>query len=433
MLANISAESFWRRADQHLLYFGCDFAKFVPDRAEGVWLFDREGRRMLDFTSGQMSSILGHSHPEILATIHEAASKLDHTFSGMVSEPVVTLAEKLAEQAPGLPKMVFLSTGSESNEAAIKLAKTVTGKWEIASFTRGYHGVTAGAGAATFKIGRSGVGPLSPGYYAIPEPNAYNPRFPNVDWRSELDEAFDHLDRISTGNLAAFIAEPILSSGGIIDLPPGYLAALKEHCERRQMLLILDEAQTGLGRTGTMFAFQRDGILPDIMTLSKTLGAGMALAAVMTTDEIATAAKAKDFFFFTTHINDPLPAAVGIKVLEIVVRDRLASRAKTAGDRLSEGLLRLKQRHRAIGDLRGRGLLQGIEFKTQGTRTAASISNEVTEAAHSLGLAANMVRSGTSNGVIRLAPPLIIKDEEIDEGLKILDQAITSVLASPQN
>jgi 2,2-dialkylglycine decarboxylase (pyruvate) len=422
------AERFWERANRHLLYYGTDFTKFVPARAQGSWLYDAAGRRMLDFTSGQMSAILGHSHPEIVETMREASGKLDHLFSAMVSEPVVGLAEKLAEQAPDLPHAMFLSTGSESNEAAIKLAKTVTGKWEIVAFTRGYHGITAGAAAATFKIGRSGQGPLPQGYHAIPAPNAYKPRFANVDWRAELDDAFDHIDKTSTGSLAAFIAEPILSSGGVIDLPLGYLAALKKHCEKRGMLLILDEAQTGLGRTGTMFAFQRDGVSPDIMTLSKTLGAGMALAAVMASDAVAKAAAEKKFFFYTTHVNDPLPAAVAIKVLEIVVRDKLADRAKVAGDRLAAGLLAIKQRYPAVGDVRGRGLMRGLEFTDFAGRDATDISNAATNAALEHGLAANIVRSGTSGGVMRIAPPLTVTDAEIDEGVHLLDRAIASVL-----
>ena len=180
-----------------------------------------------------MSAILGHSHPEVVATVRQAVGELDHLFSAITSEPVVALAEKLAQQVPQLPKVMLLSTGGESNEAAIKLAKTVTGKWEIVAFSKSYHGVTAAAAAATFKIGRGGVGPLAPGYFSIPAPNAYRPRFVGVDWRQELDDAFAQVDGQCTGNLAAFIAEPILSSGGVIDLPPGYLAALKQHCEAR--------------------------------------------------------------------------------------------------------------------------------------------------------------------------------------------------------
>lgn len=196
------------------------------------------------------------------------------------------------------------------------------------------------------------------------------------------------------------------------------------------MLLILDEAQTGLGRTGTMFAFQRDGVSPDILTLSKTLGAGMALSAVMTTDEVSAVADERKFFFYTTHVNDPLPAAVGLKVLEIVQRDRLAERATQAGERLAAGLLRLKQRHPSVGDVRGRGLLRGIEFTNVGSRDATSISNAVTEAAMDIGLAANLVRSGTSGGTMRIAPPLTVTDAELDEGLDLLDRAIGSVVGA---
>ncbi len=417
------------RANRHLLHYGCDFARFVPVRAEGCWLYDAGGNKMLDFTSGQMSSILGHSHPEIHATVKQASGTLDHLFSAMISEPVVALAEQLSAEQPELSKTMFLSTGGEANECAIKLAKTVTGKWEIVTFTKSYHGVTAGSAAATFKVGRQGVGPLAPGYYAIPAPNAFKPRFAGVSWKQELDDAFEQIDAQCTGNLAAFIGEPILSSGGVIDLPEGYLAALKEHCERRGMLLILDEAQTGLGRTGTMFAFQRDGVVPDILTLSKTLGAGMALSAVMTTDRVAKVADERNFFFYTTHVNDPLPAAVGLKVLEIVKRDKLIERARVAGDKLAQGLLRLKQRHACIGDVRGRGLLRGLEFTAVGGRDATGISNAVTEASLDVGLAANIVRSGTSGGTMRIAPPLIVTDEELDEGLSLLDKAITRVVA----
>ena len=194
------------------------------------------------------------------------------------------------------------------------------------------------------------------------------------------------------------------------------------------MLLILDEAQTGLGRTGTMFAFERDGVVPDIMTLSKTLGAGMPLSAVMTSDRIAAIADERQFFFYTTHVNDPLPAAVGLKVLEIVIRDDLAGRARVAGERLAAGLSALKQRHECIGDVRGRGLMRGIEFTGFGGRDATALSNAVTVAALGLGLAANLVRSGTSGGVMRVAPPLTVSDEEIDQGLLLLDRAIGTVV-----
>jgi 2,2-dialkylglycine decarboxylase (pyruvate) len=190
------------------------------------------------------------------------------------------------------------------------------------------------------------------------------------------------------------------------------------------MLLILDEAQTGIARTGQMFGFSRDGVVPDILTLSKTLGAGLPLSAMMTSDAIAAEADKLGFLFYTTHVNDPLPAAVGSKVLEIVLRDRLTDRAAVSGARLRSGLDLLKQRHACVGDVRGRGLLLGLEFVASGGMSASQISDAVTDAATLLGLSANIVRVGSSGGVMRIAPPLTVSDEEIDLGLELLEHAI---------
>ena len=421
-------DAFWSRARRHMLRFGGDFAPFVPVRAEGSFLYDAQNRRVLDFTSGQMSAILGHCHPEIVETVRSSIGRLDHLFSSMLSAPVVDLAEALAGLVPELPKSILLSTGGEANEAAIRLAKLVTGKWEVVGFSQSWHGMTGAAASATYSAGRRGLGPLAPGSFAIPAPNAFKPRLGGISWQAELDDAFEQLDRQSTGNLACFIAEPILSSGGILDLPPGYLAALKAHCHARGMLLILDEAQTGIARTGQMFGFSRDGVVPDILTLSKTLGAGLPLSAMMTSDKIAAEADARGFLFYTTHVNDPLPAAVGLKVLEIVQRDRLADRALAMGGRLEAGLRALQSRYACIGDIRGRGLLLGLEFVAADGRAAQQISDEVTDAAVLLGLSANIVRIGNSGGVMRIAPPLTVTEEEIDLGISLLSQAIASVM-----
>jgi 2,2-dialkylglycine decarboxylase (pyruvate) len=417
---------FWTRARRHMLRYGGEFVPFVADRAEGSFVWDAAGRRVLDFTSGQMSAILGHSHPEIVATVREGIGRLDHLFSSMLSEPVVALAVRLAGLVPALPKVMLLSTGGEANEAAIKLAKLVTGGHEIVAFAQSWHGMTGGASSATYKAGRRGYGPAAVGSFAIPAPNSYRPRFEGVDWRVELDDAFELVDRQSTGALAAFIAEPILSSGGILVPPPGYLAALKRKCAERGMKLILDEAQTGLGRTGLMFAFERDGVVPDILTLSKTLGAGLPLAAVMTSDEIEEAAHARDFLFYTTHVNDPLPALIGLKVIEIVERERLAARAASMGTRLRAGLEALQQRHACIGDVRGHGLLLGMEFVADraSKRPDSALSDRITDRALELGLSANIVRAGSSGGVMRIAPPLTVSEAEIDLGLELLDRAI---------
>jgi 2,2-dialkylglycine decarboxylase (pyruvate) len=423
--------AFWARARRHMLSYGGNFIPFVAARAAGAFVYDAQGRRVLDFTSGQMSAILGHSHPEIAATLAAAAASLDHLFSSMLSLPVVDLAEALARLVPSLPRVMLLSTGGEANEAAIKIAKLVTGGWEVVGFAQSWHGMTGGAAAATYKAGRRGYGPAAAGSFAIPAPNAFRPRFANLSWRAELDDAFDLIDRQSTGNLAAFIAEPILSSGGIIELPQGYLAALKAKCAERGMLLILDEAQTALGRTGTMFAFERDGVTPDILVLSKTLGAGLPLSAVMTSDNIGDECATRGFLFYTTHVNDPLPAAVGLKVLQIVERDDLPARAATLGARLKNGLIELQSRYPCIGDVRGRGLLLGLEFIDEMVgkkRSAAMLSDAVTDQALGLGLSANIVRAGSSGGVMRIAPPLTVSEAEVDLGLDLLNTALNEVL-----
>ena len=319
---------------EHLFRFTGEFSETIIASAGGAYVRDRDGREILDFTSGQMSAILGHAHPEIVATVGEAVARLDHLHSSFLSDVVLEFASALSALLPAsLSKVLPLSTGAESNEAAIKMAKLTTGRFEVVAFDRSWHGVTGGASAATFNGARRGYGAPVPGVLALPTPHAYRSPFASngaYDWRAELDFGFELVDRQSVGSLAAMIAEPILSSGGIIELPDGYLTALAEHCRRRGMLLILDEAQTGLGRTGDRFAFEHEGVVPDILTLSKTLGAGLPLSATVASPEVEEACFERDFLFYTTHTADPLPAAVGRKVIEILVRDRLEERAPRA-------------------------------------------------------------------------------------------------------
>ncbi|QSL94628.1 aspartate aminotransferase family protein [Ectopseudomonas toyotomiensis] len=422
--------AFWRNARNHLIRYGGTFEPMIIERAQGCFVYDADDRAILDFTSGQMSAVLGHSHPEVAAVIAEYAGRLDHLFSGMLSRPVVDLASKLAEITPaGLDRALLLSTGAESNEAAIRMAKLVTGKYEIVGFAQSWHGMTGGAASATYSAGRRGVGPAAVGSFAIPAPFPYRPRFERhgeYDYLAELDYNFDLIDRQSSGNLAAFIAEPILSSGGIIELPPGYMAALKRKCEERSMLLILDEAQTGVGRTGLMFACEREGVTPDILTLSKTLGAGLPLAAVLTSAAIEERAHELGYLFYTTHVSDPLPAAVGLKVLEVVERDGLVARANLMGERLRNGLLRLQERFECIGDVRGRGLLLGMEVvKDRATKEPADgLGTKITRECMNLGLSMNIVQLPGMGGVFRIAPPLTVSEQEIDLGLGLLEQAI---------
>ncbi|MBJ7402647.1 MAG: aspartate aminotransferase family protein [Bradyrhizobium sp.] len=421
---------FWASANTHLTRYGPSFEPVIIERAAGSFVYDADGRAILDFTSGQMSAVLGHTHPDIVATVARQMGAVAHLFSGMLSRPVVTLAERLAALAPGLDRVQLLTTGAEANEAAIRMAKLVTGRHEIVAFVQSWHGMTGAAASATYSAGRRGYGPAAVGSFVIPAPNAYRPRFRNVDgsndWQTELDDAFALIDSQSTGNLAAFIAEPILSSGGILELPLGYLAALKQKCEQRGMLLILDEAQTGIGRTGHMFAFERDGVVPDILTLSKTLGAGLPLAAVMTTKAIEQTAFERGFLFYTTHVSDPLPAAIGVTVLDVVARDGLVAQATARGNRLRDGLLSLQQKFECVGDVRGRGLLLGLEIvvdrqsKTPGFELGARIMEETMRR----GLSMNIVKLPSMGGVFRIAPPLTVSETEIDRGLEIMSEAI---------
>ena len=427
--------TFWDDADRLLIRYGPSFTPRIIERASGAYVFDRQGTPILDFTSGQMSSILGHAHPDIVSTVSSAVASLDHLFSGMLSVPVVALADRLTATLPDpLGKAMLLTTGAESNEAAIKLAKLYTGRYEIVSFDRSWHGMTQGAASATFSAGRRGYGPPTPGNLALPSPNAYRSPFRapdgSYDWEAELAYGFALVDQQSAGSLAACLVEPILSSGGILELPPGYLRRLKEMCEERGMLLVLDEAQTGLGRTGAMYAFERDGVVPDILTLSKTLGAGLPVAAVVTSAEIEQVCHDRGFLFYTTHVSDPLAAAVGLTVLDVIEREGLVERAARLGGQLAERLAGLRDRYDVVGDVRGRGLLQGIELvrDKRSKEPADALGNAVTAACLERGLHMNIVQLPGMGGIFRIAPPLTIGEDDLHAGVDILEASLKAVL-----
>lgn len=432
MSANDDRE-FWAKANAHLVRYGGAFAPLIVERAAGNWFTDADGRRILDFTSGQMSAILGHSHPEIVEVARRYVGELDHLYSTILTRPVVDLAALIAKVSPGkLDRVLLVSTGGESNEAALRMAKLVTGKHEIVAMSRSWHGVTGGAASATYSSSRRGYGPTLPGAFVLPAPDTYRSRFIDergtYDWKSELEFGFELIDRQSSGALAACIVEPILSSGGVLEPPEGYVAALAAKCRERGMQLVFDEAQTGLGRTGQLFASERDGVVPEYLTLSKTLGAGLPLAAMLTTPEIEDVAAERGFLFYTTHASDPLPAAVGLKVIEVILRDRMSERAATLGDRLKAGLQALRQRYDCIGDVRGRGLLLGLDLvKDRRTRAPdPDLAQRVARECLRLGMMTSVVRGGF--GIFRIAPPLTIEPAEIDLGLEIFDKALSSAL-----
>ena len=436
----MSTTTFWREADQHLVRYGARFTPRIIERAAGSYVYDDTGAPILDFTSGQMSAILGHSHPEVVAAAAASMSSLDHLYSGMLSHPVVDLARELAGTLPApLEKMLLLSTGAESNEAALKMAKLYTGRYEIVSFDRSWHGMTTGAASATFSAGRRGYGPPVPGNLTLPTPNAYRSPFRHADgshdWETELRYGFDLVDQQSAGSLAACLVEPILSSGGIIETPPGYLRRLKQMCADRGMLLILDEAQTGLGRTGLMYAFERAGVVPDLLTLSKTLGGGLPVAAVLTSAEIEQVCHDRGFLFFTTHVSDPLAASVALAVLRVIQRDGLVRRAEELGGQLAARLTELRDTFEVVGDVRGEGLLRGLELVTdKATKAPADkLGKAVTAACLERGLHMNIVQLPGMGGVLRMAPPLTITEDELHAGLDILAAALRDVTDTHQH
>ncbi|KAF2963467.1 hypothetical protein GQX73_g10102 [Xylaria multiplex] len=428
----------WDKAYEYLMNTGVPYSPVIITKALGTKLWDEEGREILDFTSGQMSSLLGHSNPEIVDVVRENIAELDHVLSNMITPPVVALAERLARFLPApLEKSFFLNTGSETTEAALKMAKVFTGRFEIIAFSASYHGLTQGSGSATYSAGRKNGVPPTPGMLAFPAPYDYRSPFRksngSYDWETELEFGWSMIDSQSVGSLAAFIMEPILSTGGVLVPPKGYLKRMAKECRKRDMLVIMDEAQTGVGRTGKMFAFEDDEIVPDILCLSKTLGCGLPLGSVSTTRKIANGLSRSNFLWLTTHLNDPLTAAVGNKVLEIVERDDIAKRAVERGEQLRVGLESLQKKYWCIGDVRGRGLLQAIEIISD-SRTKApgpDLGQRVSDRALELGLSCNVVNLPGMGGVFRLAPPVTVTAYEISNGLRILDRAFRDILSSP--
>ena len=415
---------------QNLIRYGGDPYPEIVDRAEGCYVWDASGKKILDFTSGQMCATVGHNHPNIVAAIKRSCDSALHLFSGMIPRSVVQLADALAKIVPRpLRKSLFLNTGSESNDAALKMARLSTGGFEVIGLGGSWHGVTGNAGSVSFASDRKGYGPGVPGSFVLPEPNAY--RCPVRHCRDKCDRTcmqvgFEMYDMQSAGAPAAVIAEPVISAGGVIVPPDGYFAALKAEAGKRGMLLIFDEAQTAFGRLGHWFAATHLGVTPDIMTVSKTLGGGVPLAGVITSDAIEESCHRRGFAFYTSHVSDPLPAAVGVAVLETIEQEQLLERSRTMGDYLAAGLRDLQSRHEEIGDVRGMGLLRGIELvQDRETRVPHhQLGALTTQRCLELGLSMNIRRRPERGSVWRIAPPLTVMTADIDLAITIFDQAL---------
>jgi 2,2-dialkylglycine decarboxylase (pyruvate) len=421
----------------HLIRYGGDFVEDLIVEADGSWVTTSDGRRILDFTAGQICATIGHNHPRVGEAIRRSLDSVIHLNSWMLSPPVLDLAEALVGTLPaGLDRTILLSTGGESIEVAVRMAKLHTGRFEVASLTRSWHGLTGGAAALTMAAGRRGYGPTVPGGFALPAPYAYRCPIRHCQDACDLsclEAGFDLFDQASVGSPAAVVAEPVLSAGGVIVPPPGYFVRMLELCRERDMLLVFDECQTGLGRLGAMYGFEAFEVVPDFLVLSKTLGGGVPIGAVVTSAEIEESCFERGFIHVTSHVSDPLPAAAALAVLDVVREERLPQRAAVAGERLCGHLDALQQRHECIGDVRACGLLCGVELvRDRDTREPAeALGLALTEETHRRGLSMNLVRGGTGGAAncLRMAPPLTITDDEIDLAADILDASLATVAA----
>lgn len=425
-------------ARDHMIRYGGDRFENLFTRAKGARVWDDTGREILDFTSGQMCATIGHNHPAILQALQQAGEEALHLFSGMVPESAAELSLRLARDwmPASLTRSLLINTGSESNEAALRLAKLYTGGYEVIAIGGSWHGVTGAASSVSFASDRKGYGPGVPGVFPVPEPNAYRPWIPGDSGDSSdsgeasalkaLDLGLKMFDMQSAGAPAAIIVEPVISAGGVLVPPVSYLQALRQAADDRGMLLIFDEAQTAFGRIGAKTGAEHFGVTPDIMTVSKTLGGGLPLAATITSDAVEARAHERGFTYYTSHVSDPLPAAVGLAVLQTLQEENLIERARTTGAYLRQQLEALQQRYQAIGDVRGLGLLLGVELvqDRDGRTPHHELGALTTKRCFELGLSMNIRRRPERGAVWRIAPPLTVTHEEIDRAITILDQAL---------
>ncbi|MBO19539.1 MAG: aspartate aminotransferase family protein [Chloroflexi bacterium] len=392
---------------------------------------DVNGKEYLDFNSGQMCGALGHNHPRIVQALMESCETLIHSHMSMFNDREIVLAARLAEITPeGMDRSMFLTSGSDSNEAAMGIAKRFTGGYEFASPAVSFHGMNDSTRAVTFSGWHEGYGPYAPGHYPIMAPYEYRCTFckdkGGCDY-SCLNTSFELLDAQADGPLAGVITEPLFSAGGVIDLPQGWLKELKRKCEERGTLLIVDEAQTGLAKLGSMWGFDNEGVVPDIFTISKHFGGGVAISAAITTDEIEEKASQSGLVVGHSHSNDPMPCNAAIASLDIILEEALTDVAQRIGAYWRSHLERLAAKHEIIGDIRGRGLLQGIELVTdRGTREPAyDRGRAIGRMCLENGLIMSLRRRGS---VFRFVPPFTTTEDQLDQAAEILDHAITNAV-----
>ncbi len=399
-------------------------------RGSGSEVEDANGQTYLDFNSGQMCAWLGHNHPKITAAVAEACATLLHAHSSYYNDKEIELAERLAQLLPNpLQKSMFLQSGADANEAAINIARKYTGGFEIASPHVSFHGMSDTTRALTYAGWHAGYGPPQAGTMAMLAPYCYRCPIglqPETCDIACLDASFELIDAQTTSRPAAVLTEPLFSAGGVIEPPNGWLSRLQHECYEREMLLILDEEQTGLGKLGTMFAFEDEGVVPDLITLAKHFGGGVCISSVSTSAEIEQAVVADEFIVTHSHSNDPLACAAGTATLDVVQEEDTPGKAKRLGGYLKTRLNELADRFDLIGDVRGRGLLQGIELvrDRRSKEPATDEGRRIADRCLENGLIFSQRRGGS---VLRFVPPLSTTEAQLDRAVDILEDAIEQV------
>lgn len=406
----------------------------VIDHARGADVWDVDGNHYIDFMTGIAVTSTGHSHPEVVAAIKEQADKFLHIcLADFHYEVAVQLAEKLAEIAPfeEQAQIFFTNSGAEAVETAIKLARYVTGRHRFIAFQGGFHGRTMGALSLTASKYRQkqGFAPFIPGVTHVPYPNPYRPTLKSPDGMDEGEAVVNYIENtlfkslVPSDEVAAVFIEPILGEGGYVVPPPSFFPALRELCDRHGILLIADEVQSGMGRTGKWWAIEHFGIEPDIVTSAKGLASGMPLGAMIARKSIMTWQPGAHG---STFGGNPVSCAAALATLRLIEESYMQNAAEL-GDYMLGCLREMQDRHPTMGDLRGKGMMIGIELvEDHESRTPLhDARDKVIELAFERGL----LLLGAGESVIRLMPPLMIDRETVDEALSIFDEALSEVEA----
>jgi 4-aminobutyrate aminotransferase/(S)-3-amino-2-methylpropionate transaminase len=402
----------------------------VVDRARGATVTDVDGNTFVDFMGGVGCLNVGHAHPRVTAAVQEQAERFLHTdFSVLPYELYVTLSERLLALTPisGPTKAAFFNAGTEAVENAVKFARSYTRRPAVIAFEGGFHGRTLLSLSLTSKVHpyKAGLGPFAPEVYRVPFPNDY--RGPDARTAFEaLERAFD--TQVPAEQVAAIVIEPIQGEGGFVVCPRDYMHGLRELCDRHGIVLVADEVQTGVARTGRFFAMEHYGVEPDLITVAKSIAAGLPLSGVLGRAEIMDAPP--DSAIGGTYVGNPVAQAAALAVLDVVEEEGLCDRAVAIGETIRSRMTAWQDRHEQIGDVRGVGAMLAIELVHDRLtlEPVAELATAVVDEAASRGLL--LLKAGVHGNVIRVLLPLVIEEPELDEALDVWEEALDSALAA---